>query len=165
MAPGGPDRSAPRHDRLTARSLVVDLTLPYGAGSTAPASGRITLLDGTAFGIARERWEVRPTANRSPPRLASCCRWPLGASAAASAAPQEATAHLRDLLVALGLLADDGSIAHAIESLVHQPALLVGQAIDGVTSRHDLAAALRRLLGARPADAATRTSSSSTVRA
>ena len=75
--------------------------------------------------------------------------------AAASAAPQEATAHLRDLLVALGLLADDGSVADAIESLVHQPALLVRQAIDGVTSRHDLAAALRRLLGARPADAAT----------
>ena len=106
--------------------------------------------DGRAFHVARERWDV--AAGLEP--VGGDIRLMLSLAAgrivaeATAAAPSPIAVGLRAVLESLRLIEADGSMADAVEQLLHDPAALVGQALADAARRATLAGGARPLLGA-----------------
>ena len=149
---GGPDplRGPTRSREHALRAVTVDVVVPRGAGSTATASARITLHDGRVFDVARERWDVAAGAEpvAAEVRLLLSLAAQRIAAEATATAPSPVAAALETALGALQLLAADGSVADAVEQLLHDPATLVAQTLGDATRRTQLATGARPLLGA-----------------
>ena len=149
---GGPDPlRAPGKSREHAlRAVTVDVTVPRGAGSTATAAAQLLVHDGRAFDVVHERLEVQPTGEAVGAEVRLLLSLAVGRIVAEATAvvPSPAAAGLRSVVEALQLVAADGSIADAIEQLLHDPVALVGEALDAAPRRETLAAGARALIGA-----------------
>ena len=165
---GGPDVArAPGPRPLAVRAATLDLTvaLPrWGVEGSAPggavtACGRLVLHDCVAFGLRSPRRVVDLTAGAP---LLPEVRALLGGIAAAldaAATADPAVAGLVDLLTALGVLdATGGFDATTLASLLADPTVVLGAALDDATRTASLAAGLRACVGD------TRTEAGTTVR-
>ena len=118
---GGPDplRGTGRSREHALRALVADVVIPHRPGSTATATGHITLLDGRVFDVDQERRDV--AAGAEP--VAAEVRLLLSLAAqrivaeATAVVPSTIAVSLRSAFEALALLAADGSVADAVEQL------------------------------------------------
>jgi large repetitive protein len=150
---GGPDPlRAPQRSREQAlRAVTADVTIPRGAGSTASASARLVLHDGRAFDVARERWDVGVGLEPVGGDIRLMLSLAAGriVAEATAATPSPIAVGLRAVLESLRLVEADGSMADAVEQLVHDPVALVGQALADEARRSMLASGARQLLGAR----------------
>ncbi len=148
---GGPDplRGPTRSREHALRAVSVDVTVPRGTGSTATASARITLLDGRVFDVRRDRWDAvaggEPVAAEVRLLLSLAAQRIATEAIATVASP--AAAGLRAVVEALELLTADGSVADAVEQLLHDPGTLVGQALADAARRAQLATGAQALLG------------------
>ena len=152
---GGPDplRGPTRSREHGLRALTADVVIPCGGGATAVASARLGLLDGRAFDVARERWDVAAGAEpvAAEARLLMSLAAQRVVAEATAAVPSPTAAALRSVFEALQLLAADGSAADAVEQLVHDPAALVAAALADAGRREQLAGGARTLLAGVPA--------------
>jgi len=152
---GGPDplRGPTRSREHALRALTADVIIPRRDGSTATASGLITLHDGRVFDIGLERRDVAAGAESvaAEVRLLLSLAAQRIVSEATASVPSPMAAALRATLEALELLAADGSVADAVEQLVHDPAAIVSNTMNDAARRPQLAAGARALLGAGPA--------------
>ena len=117
-----------------------------------PPPPGIVVHDGRSFEVDHERIEVLPTGEPVGAEVRLLLSLAIGriVAEATAGAPSPSAAALRSVLEALQLVAADGSIADAIEQLLHDPAALVGEALDAAPRRAGLATGARGLLGAAP---------------
>ncbi|WP_123026001.1 DUF6603 domain-containing protein [Mycolicibacterium stellerae] len=149
---GGPDPqrglTRPRHHAV--RAVTAEVTVPRGSASTAVGQGRVTILDGRVFDTVRVRSELSAAGEPvgAEARLLLSLATARIAAEAAAPAPSASAAALRTVLEAATLVAADGSIADAIEQLIHDPGGLFAAVLDIEARRNQLAAGARVLLGA-----------------
>ncbi len=152
---GGPDplRGTGRSREHALRALVADVVIPHRPGSTATATGHITLLDGRVFDVDQERRDVaagvEPVA--AEVRLLLSLAAQRLVSEATAVVPSTIAVSLRSAFEALALLEADGSVADAVEQLIHDPAALVANVLGDAVRRANLAEGARTLLAAGPA--------------
>ena len=114
------------------------------------AAARVVAQGAQVFGVAHERLEATPTGEPVGAEVRLLLSLAVGrivAEATAATASPAAVA-LRSVLEGLQLVAGDGGIADAVESLVHDPAALASATLADATRRTAVAAGARTLLGA-----------------
>ena len=133
------------------RRVSLDVSVPMG--STGDASAAITLHEARAYGVDRERWIVQPTGAVPPagvdaatPALPEVRILLSGLADALTGPPAGPAKAVADALEAIHILAPaGGSVAEAIDHLLHDPIAHLNSVITTTTDRQALVTAIRAL--------------------